>query len=48
MVAYRKTQQRKNEESERLRGEEDKSSLSILDWKGASFRIQEGTRQDVP
>ena len=33
MVAYTKTQHKKKEESEQLRGERDKSSSLILDLK---------------
>ena len=33
MVAYTKPQQRKKEESERLRGEEIRSSLLVIDLK---------------
>ena len=33
MVAYTKPQHRKKEESEKLRGERDRSSLLILDLK---------------
>ena len=39
MVAYTKPQQRKKEESERLRGEEIRSSLLILDLKEVAIRL---------
>ena len=38
MVAYSKAQQRKNEESEKLRGEREiRSSLLLLDLKDGTF-----------
>ena len=50
MVAYTKPQQRKKEETERLRGERDQ--INFLDvtfqrWQVAGFR-KERTRQDIP
>ena len=50
MVAYKKPQQRKKEESERLRGEEDQIKLidlRIERWQVVGLRKARG-RQDVP
>ena len=50
MVAYTKPQQRKKEESERIRGERDQIKfidLGFKRWQVARFRKARG-RQDVP
>ena len=50
MVAYTKPQQRKKEESERLKGERDKIKLIDLGferWQVVKFKKARG-RQDVP
>ena len=46
MVAYTKPQKRKKEENEKLIGEENRSSLLILELKYGRFR--KAGRQDVP
>ena len=49
LVAYTKPQQRKKEESDRLRGERDQIKfidLRFARWKVVGFR--KATRQDVP
>ena len=50
MVAYTKPQQRKKEESERLRGERDQikfTDLRFERWQAVRLR-QASRRQDVP
>ena len=50
MVAYKKPQQRKKEESERLRGEGDKTKfidIRFERWQVVGFR-KARRRQDVP
>ena len=46
MMAYAKPQQRKEKESERLRGERDQIKY-IEDWQAVRFR-KARRRQDVP
>ena len=49
MVAYTKPQQRKKEESERLRGERDQIKFIDLRFeKWQVVRFRKATRQDVP
>ena len=41
MVTYKKLQQRKKDESKRLKGErETRSSLLILDWKDGKLNVR--------
>ena len=51
MVAYKKPQQRKKEESEKLRGERERDQINYIDlrferWQVVRFR--KARRQDVP
>ena len=52
MVAYIKPQQRKKEESDRLRGEIERDQIKFIDlgferWQVVRFRKARG-RQDIP